>query len=110
MTVLPQPQAESTGLTCTYDGWSRLVKVANGVATVAEYQYDGNHRRIAKLELVVSSPDTWTRTDYYYNSSWQLLQEDREEGFALASKPTNPVADIYGQYIWSRVNRDGYHL
>ncbi len=34
----PQPGAESTGLTCVYDAWNRLVEVSNGSTILAQYQ------------------------------------------------------------------------
>ena len=37
MTTMPSPLGLATGLTLSYDAWNRLVRVANGQTTVAEY-------------------------------------------------------------------------
>ena len=38
MTTTPSPTSPSTGLTCDYDAWNRLVQVSNGSTILAEYQ------------------------------------------------------------------------
>ena len=45
MTTMPQPGNETTGLTCVYDAWNRLVEVENGSTVLATYSYDGLNRR-----------------------------------------------------------------
>jgi YD repeat-containing protein len=50
MTAGPKPGDEAaTTSNYTYDAWNRLVKVADGETTVAEYRYDGRHRRRRRL-------------------------------------------------------------
>jgi RHS repeat-associated protein len=84
--------------TLTYDAWNRLVKVEDDQqtpATAAEYRYDGLNRRVAKM---VPDGQNWDRTDYYYNSGWQAL----EERFADAQADKDAVASaVEVQWVWS---------
>lgn len=68
----------------TYDVWNRLVKITdnNAPTTIATYAYDGVGRRIKKT----TGGDTF---DYYYNSSWQVLEVRK-----------NGDTDPYKQYIY----------
>jgi len=81
MTSGPKPGDETTRIHLKYDAWNRMVAVYadnNGQpgTTIAEYRYDGRNRRIAKMvRKVVSGNERWDRTDYYYNRSWQVLEE-----------------------------------
>ena len=54
-------------------------------ALVAEYRYDGMDRRITKL---LPNGNNWDRTDYYYNESWQCL----EERFSAGQEDKDAVA------------------
>jgi RHS repeat-associated protein len=96
----PQPGAETTArLYYTYDAWNRLTKVQadnGGVpgATIALYQYDGIHRRIAKLK---PNGSNWDRVDYYYTAGWQVV----EERSATALADTQTVATVPSvQWVW----------
>jgi RHS repeat-associated protein len=100
MTQVPIPGDETHHHVCTYDAWNRLVKVqtdAEPAVTVAEYRYDGLHRRIAKL---VPDGENWDRTDYYYTRSWQVIEERLATNVATANKDNVATAPTY-QYIWS---------
>jgi len=98
----PRPGDETTGasrLHFSYDAWSRLVKVqadsgGGPGATIAEYQYDGLHRRVAKL---MPNGVNWDRVDYYYNSGWQVTEE--RSAAALPDKNTVASVPKY-QWIW----------
>jgi RHS repeat-associated protein len=68
MTKVPQPGDWAEKYDLTYDAWNRLVKVADGETTVAEYAYDGLNRRIKKK----IGEDT---RHYYYSDQWQILEE-----------------------------------
>ena len=71
MTTIPQPKDLTKGYTATWDAWNRLVKLTNdadGDKTVAEFEYDGNNRRITKT---VGS----TVRHFYYSDQWQVLEE-----------------------------------
>jgi len=112
MTAGPKPGQESTAaeaLLTVYDAWNRPAKVykdsnANGTldmgtdALVAEYRYDGLNRRIAKMvRKTVSGNERWDRTDYYYNESWQVL----EERFGLEQTGKDDVATaVKVQWLW----------
>ena len=97
MTLAPRPDTTSgnygcttAGLTCTYDAWDRLVKVADDSGppvTIETYEYDGLHRRIEK-------DDQTNVYDYYYDghqvveehidedtTNYPLAQYDREPGY-----------------------------
>ena len=76
MTSMPNPQSlipNPQSLSCTYDAWNRLVKVADGEATVAEYEYDGLFRRVRKW--AGNGSNTPTVRDFYYSSRWRVLEE-----------------------------------
>ena len=117
--LAPRPGDEHTateGLVCKYDAWNRLVKVYkdNGGSpgewdgtdgVIAEYEYDGLDRRVVKLVPNANNSSNWNRTDYYYNTSWQVLEERYSDGsdgngITTANKGT-PVTDVRCQYIWS---------
>jgi len=52
----------------TWDAWNRLVKIAEGENTVAEYAYDGLFRRTKKI----TSGNT---RHFYYSDKWQIVEE-----------------------------------
>jgi RHS repeat-associated protein len=98
----PKPGAETTRIHMKYDAWNRMVKVTDDSetpVTIAEYRYDGRNRRIAKMvRKVVSGNERWDRTDYYYNASWQVL----EERFGLEQTNKDAVATaVKVQWVWS---------
>ncbi len=65
-------------------------------STLAEYRLDGLGRRIAKVVATQNSAH-WDRTDYYYNESWQCLEERK----SLNQTDTSAVATtVYAQYLW----------
>ena len=93
----PKPGAETSQLDMTYDAWNRQTKVVDHATsnTVAEYRYDGRNYRIAKL--IPNGETNWDRTDYYYNESWQCLEERFGANQAKETIPTS--AKI--QWLWS---------
>jgi RHS repeat-associated protein len=95
----PRPGAETTALHYVYDAWNRMVKVTDASdETVAEYQYDGLNRRVVKL-LWNASSETWSRTDYYYNEEWQVLEEREAVGVSTVDKG-EVATDASVQYLW----------
>jgi RHS repeat-associated protein len=98
----PKPGAETAAasrLHYTYDAWDRLVKVqadSSGApgTTIAEYQYDGIHRRVVKLK---PNGANWDRTDYYYNNGGQVVEE--RTATAMADKVTVATVPKY-QWVW----------
>jgi RHS repeat-associated protein len=81
-----------------HDAWNRLVEVYTYVGgpptTFGKYRYDGLHRRIWRIVDGFGDPN---RTDYYYNTSWQVL----EECFYDGENPETTVAtDVTCQYVW----------
>jgi len=87
MTTAPSPASPATGWTLTYDAWNRLVKVANGTTTIAEYQYDGRNFRTVKMKY--SSGQLSETRHFYYNDGWQCLEERVNAGTTAAC-----------QYVW----------
>ena len=118
-----------------YDAWNRLVKLAvddNGNSTtettdangvydagsdlvIAQYFYDGLGRRIAKSVAVYgtgsnsSTISNWRRTDYYYDESWQVLEE--RTALVAANSPTAVVTlstsgVTVTQYVWDALYVD----
>ena len=53
-------------------------------------RYDGLNRRIRKYAKATSG---WDVTEFYYNVSWQVLQEDKENlawsGMPPAARPAD---------------------
>jgi RHS repeat-associated protein len=91
-----------------YDAWNRLAAVYTDDGTtagekddddtlVAEYRYDGRHRRIAKIEPDAAHSGKYVRTDYYYSLGWQVVEERRDDD--LASKDT-VASTLKYQYVW----------
>jgi YD repeat-containing protein len=75
MTTIPQPDG-SGNYSLTYDAWNRLVKVADGMTTVATYEYDGLNRRIEADD-----------DDFYYSDSWQVLEQHANNDSAYVWHP-----------------------
>ncbi|MCG3180448.1 MAG: hypothetical protein BIFFINMI_02809 [Phycisphaerae bacterium] len=101
MTFGPKPSDTSVGIHMTWDAWNRLVKVqadsgGSPGSTIAEYQYDGANRRLVKL---IPDGANWDRTDFYYNTNWQILEERYDAG--LADKVT-VATTVHVQYVWSQ--------
>jgi RHS repeat-associated protein len=86
MTTAPDPVSLGSGLTLTYDAWNRLVKVASGATIYGEYEYDGLHRRIVKIDRKANPDVTY---DYYLSESWQVLEVRKDAN-------TTPLE----QYVW----------
>ena len=82
-TTIPQPAALSSGYTCTYDAWNRLMTVKSGATTIANYRYDGINRRTQKI--------TSATRDYYHSGQWQILEER-----VSTPAPTCPER----QFVW----------
>ena len=109
MRLAARPGDEATdteALVCMYDAWNRLAAVYEdsdsdraaptdgGDTLIAEYQYDGLHRRIVKL---LPDVENWKRTDYYYNTSWQVIEE-RYNG-SVGDKTTAATQEK-ARYVW----------
>jgi RHS repeat-associated protein len=88
MTSGPKPGAETTEHRYVSDAWNRLVQVKDATNTIIEtYRYNGLARRVRKLQGADPENPT-TAFDYFYNASWQVLEERKD-------------ADVYCQYVWS---------
>jgi RHS Repeat len=73
MTTMPKPSDLTANYTLTFDAWNRLVKVADGATTVAEYEYDGlNHRTVKKTYVSGTLDET---RHFYYDKDWRCLEE-----------------------------------
>jgi len=92
MTTMPQPEDLDSSFTAVYDAWNRLTALKDGADVVAEYQYDGLHRRIVQhVDTTGDGAADLTRHDYY-SRDWQLLEQ--REG------TTPETADPERQYVW----------
>ena len=84
------------------------MEVLDDSAPVARYRYDGLNRRIRKLtDIVEDGEDSeCTVTEYYYNSSWQVLEERREAEVSIWDTDhfIEPAvaSDVYCQYVWTQ--------
>ncbi|MBX3436148.1 MAG: RHS repeat-associated core domain-containing protein, partial [Planctomycetaceae bacterium] len=74
MTTIPQPAAPTSTYTLAWDAWNRLVKVADGMSTVAEHEYDALNRRIVKRVFVANSRD---HDEHFYLSEQNQVLEVR---------------------------------
>ena len=73
MTTIPKPGMPTGSFTGTYDPWSRLVKLADGAATLAAYAYDGFDRRTVKQTY---SGGVLSETRHvFYTVLWQAVEE-----------------------------------
>ena len=84
---MPSPLGLATGLTLSYDAWNRLVRVANGQTTVAEYEYDG--RNFRTLKKVYAGGQLSETRHFDYNDAWQCLEERLDASTTAAC-----------QYVW----------
>jgi RHS repeat-associated protein len=76
---------DQSGHTLIFDAWNRLIQVKNGSTALETYGYDGLNRRITE--------NPGTVRDLYYDTSWQLLEEDVS-------------GSMQDQYVWSPVYID----
>jgi RHS repeat-associated protein len=83
MSKLPTPASWSAHFDLTWDSWNRLVKVADGANTLAEYQYDGDNRRIVKKLYVGGSLD---ETRHIYLSQENRVLEERVDAMTSADR------------------------
>jgi len=98
MTEGPQPAAETAKQQYTYDAWNRLVEVKdNSNALVAQYEYDGLGRRIAKyLPARVASANS---VHFYYHG--QQVVEERQGLFNAANPPVETIeGNANAQYVY----------
>ena len=92
MTTMPKVADPTTGQTCTYDAWNRLVKVAEGANTISAYTYDAAKRRIIQKSYT-SGTLSETRHIYYTEpSKWQVIEE------RVGTSPDS--ADAERQFVW----------
>jgi RHS repeat-associated protein len=95
MTWAPKVGSEGTAhWTVTWDAWNRPATVKSGTTLTAEYRYDGEGRRIAKLR---PNGSNWRRTDYYYDGEWRVVEERHAE--SQADKEALPAL-VKCQYVW----------
>ncbi|MGE0376311.1 MAG: hypothetical protein AB7I48_28860 [Planctomycetaceae bacterium] len=87
MTTIPKQTSLTSAYNLTWDAWNRLVKVQDGMDTVAEYEYDGLNRRIVKSVYVSGSHD---HDEHYYVSEQNQVLEVRLDS------DTTP----YKQFTW----------
>jgi RHS repeat-associated protein len=86
MTMSPWAGALTGGMTAVFDAWNRLVEAKLGTFTLTRNEYDGLGRRIVRLDGLFDPDITY---DYYYNESWQLIEERKDAD-----------ADPLNQYVW----------
>jgi YD repeat-containing protein len=66
LTTTPKPGSETTtGLTCVYDAWNRLVSASDGTTTVT-YQYDGAGQKIERI--------TGGTAEHYYYCNGEVVE------------------------------------
>jgi len=82
-----RPASLTSSYTLTWDAWNRLVEVADGEDTVAEYEYDGLNRRIVKSVYAAGSHD---HDEHFYLSEENQVLEVRLDS----------DTDPYEQFTW----------
>lgn len=86
MTTMSKPGDWTTGYTCKWDVWNRLVEVRQGSSTViGSYAYDAETRR-------TKSTAGGSTRDFYYNIQWRAVEE-RISG------------SVKAQYVWHPQDR-----
>ena len=109
MILAPKPGAETTALHLKYDAWNHLVAVyadddGEPGDLIAEYQYDSQNRRVAKIVREVDGETvTYVRTDFEYNENWQCLEERTDTFEDLEGEGgarTTPAETVAVQYLW----------
>jgi RHS repeat-associated protein len=91
MTTIPRPGSPAVSFTAMYDAWHRLVKLASGATTIAEYEYDATKQRIVKT-IDPGGPKE-RKHHFYYNDNWQVLEILE---FRSGIRYSEPLA----QYVW----------
>lgn len=101
LTTIPKPAAPTQAFTATYVAWNRLVRLAEGQTTVAQYEYDGAKRRTVTKTYVSGQLDE-TRHFYYTDPScWQVVEE------RVGSSTTAERQFVWGlRYIDDLILRD----
>jgi RHS repeat-associated protein len=99
MTTLPQPGTLGSSYTALYDAWNRMTSVNASGTQVAQYQYDGQGRRIVKKTY---TGDTLTETrHFYWSNQWQDLEE------RLSASTSADKQQVWGiRYVDDLVCRD----
>ena len=95
------------GTVYTYDAWNRLVSVKVGGSTRSLYRYFPNHHRaqwFADTDFTGQGQDALDHArEYYYSSSWQVLDETlHNQLFGLSPGPTSVIR----QYHWGGRGQD----
>ncbi len=67
MVKVPQVSDWESTNELKWDAWNRLVEVADGETTIAQYRYDGLTRRVIK--------ETGVTRHYFYSDQWQIVEE-----------------------------------
>ena len=98
----PKPDNPTVRQHYKWDAWNRLVAVYADDNNepgdlIEEYRYDALNRRIAKIKPDTAHQGKYVRTDSYYTTSWQVIEE-RTNG-NLDSKDTVATTLRY-QYVW----------
>jgi RHS repeat-associated protein len=94
MGEVPQSDSWSVHNNLVYDAWNRLVKVSQGGATLAEYEYDGRNFRTVKRTY--SGGQLSEARHFFCNSGWQCLEERVEAAQSGNSQVLIPEC----QYVW----------
>jgi RHS repeat-associated protein len=87
----------ANGKVYIYDAWNRLVEIRQGSATIAKYDYNALHWRVAKRALSPNGVDDMQRL-MYYSPSWQLLYEDIDDTYDGSAHQTARTAlQVWGK-------------
>ena len=74
---------DQAGNTLVYDAWNRLVAEKSGSSTLVSFTYDALGRQMTL------DPTGGSLTSLYYNSSWQVVEE-QSGGYTQAAVRVEP--------------------
>ncbi|QGQ25646.1 hypothetical protein F1728_24495 [Gimesia benthica] len=95
MISMPKPADPTTSFSATYDAWNRVVRIVEGVNTVAEYEYDGVKRRVIQKSYTGGVLNETRHLYYTEPNQWQVLEE-------RVGSSTDPEL----QFVWGLRYRD----
>src|SRR5271165_7184832 len=91
---------DDQGHVLVYDAWNRLVALEDTGGNVLElYAYDGLGQRLTETPTATN-----VKTDLYYSSQWQVVEED------TVNTSGGGTLALHADYVWSPVFVDALIL
>jgi len=90
---------DQAGNTFVYDAWNRLIAEKSGSSTLVSFSYDALGR-----EIISNVTGVGYAVTLYYNTSWQVVEEDLPSGSMAQQYVWNPLG------VDSMVERDAAYI